>query len=76
VATLNVKSLPDDLYEKLKARARRQHRSVSQEVVHILSRSLAEDPELDVTALRGLGRHVWAGRDAAAHVREERDSWE
>ena len=32
MATLTIKSLPDALYEKLKARARREGRSVAQEV--------------------------------------------
>jgi plasmid stability protein len=29
MATLNIKNLPDALYRKLKARARREHRSVA-----------------------------------------------
>jgi len=35
MAILNVKNLPDPLYRKLRERARRQHRSISQEVVHL-----------------------------------------
>jgi len=32
MAILNIKNLPDDLYERLRARAEQQHRSVAQEV--------------------------------------------
>jgi len=35
MAILNVKNLPDALYRKLPDRARRLHRSISQEVVHL-----------------------------------------
>jgi plasmid stability protein len=40
MATLNVKNLPDSLYRKLQARAKRQRRSVAQEVTQILSEAL------------------------------------
>src|SRR5882724_11955796 len=33
MAVLNIKNLPDSLYRKLQARAKRQHRSVAQEVL-------------------------------------------
>lgn len=36
MATLDVKGLDDSLYAKLKERAKQQHRSVAQEVTHIL----------------------------------------
>ena len=76
MATLNVKNLPDDLYEKLKARAAREHRSVAQEVTHILATVLGEAEPLDIRELRGLGRELWAGVDAAEHVERERSSWD
>ena len=37
MATLNVNDVPDSLYEALKVRADSRHRSVAQEVTHILS---------------------------------------
>jgi len=40
MATLNVKNLPDALYRKLQARAKREHRSVAQEITHILAEAL------------------------------------
>ena len=33
----------------------------------------AEDP---VLALRGLGKEIWAGEDADAYVRRQRDGWQ
>ena len=36
MAILNIKNLPDCLYERLKVRAEQQHRSVAQEGTHIL----------------------------------------
>ena len=38
VATLNVKSVPDRINRKLKTRAQRERRSISQEVIRILRR--------------------------------------
>jgi plasmid stability protein/predicted nucleic acid-binding protein len=40
MATLNVKNLPDALYRKLKARAKRERRSVAQEVTILLTEAL------------------------------------
>ena len=76
MATLNIKNLPDALHRKLKARAKRQHRSVAQEVTHILEQALAEPEPLSIQALRGLGKEHWQGVDAAAHVEAERRTWE
>jgi len=76
MATLNVKNLPDRLYRKLQARAKRQHRSVAQEVTHILSAALEEPESLSILELQGLGKEVWAEVDAAEHVEAERRSWD
>ncbi len=76
MATLNVKNLPDRLYRKLRARAKQQHRSVAQEVTHILTEVLAADEPLSVLDLRGLGKEYWAGKKASARVAEERRSWD
>lgn len=54
MATLNIKNLPDPLYESLKLRAESQHRSVAQEVTHILSEVLARDEPLSILDLQGL----------------------
>jgi plasmid stability protein len=76
MATLNIKNLPDALYRKLQARARRQHRSVAQEVTHILALAVERRPRLTITDLRGLGKEHWADRNAGDHVEAERRSWD
>ena len=76
MATLNIKNLPDRLYRKLQARAKRQHRSVAQEVTHILGEVLEEPELLSILELQGLGKEVWSGIDAAKHVDAERRSWD
>ena len=76
MATLNVKNLPDALYRKLQARARRERRSVAQEVTHLLSAALEESTPLSILELRGLGKELWKEVDAADHVRRERTSWD
>jgi plasmid stability protein len=75
VATLNIKNLPDTLYRKLQARARRQRRSVAQEVTVILTEALEAAKPLSILELRGLGKDEWRSIDAADHVARERDTW-
>jgi len=70
MAVLNIKNLPDALYKKLQARARRQHRSVAQEVTHLLSDAL-ETPEP-----LWLGKEHWRGVDPSDHIEKERASWD
>lgn len=76
MATLNVKNLPDNLYKKLQARARRERRSVAQEVTHLLSQALEASKPLSILELQGLGKEYWRGIDAASHVERERRSWD
>ncbi len=76
MATLNVKNLPDALYKKLQERARRDRRSVAQEVTHLLSEVLETSKPLSILDLQGLGKEHWKDVDAAAHVRRERTSWD
>jgi plasmid stability protein len=40
MATLIIKGLPDRLYKQLQARAKKEHRSVAQEVVYMLRQAL------------------------------------
>jgi plasmid stability protein len=75
VATLNIKNLPDALYRKLQARARRERRSVAQEVTHLLIEALERPKPLSILELRGLGKEHWRD-DAAGHVERERASWD
>jgi len=76
VATLNVKNLPDGLYRKLQARARRERRSVAQQVAQMLSDALEAPPKRSIMELEGLGKELWRGIDAAEHIRREREEWD
>lgn len=76
MATLNIKNLPDSLYRKLQARARRERRSVAQQVTEMLSRALDEPEPLSLLDLQGLGKERWRGIDAADHIERERRSWD
>ena len=76
MATLNVKNMPDALYRKLRARAKRERRSVAQEVTQILSEALEAAKPLSILELRGLGKEHWRGVDAGAHVDHERAAWD
>ena len=73
MTTLTIKHVPDPLYKALKARAEAQHRSVAQEVIHLLTEAL--EP-LSILELQGLGNELWSGIDAASHVEAERASWQ
>ena len=76
MAILNIKNLPDALYERLKARAEQQHRSVAQEVTHILDQVLGGAEPFSIVDLQGLGKSAWSGTDAVAHVEVERRTWD
>ena len=76
MATLNIKNLPDALYRKIQARAKRERRSVAQEVIHILSRVTDQAAPLSILDLQGLGKEIWRGADAARHVDKERRGWD
>lgn len=76
MATLNIKNLPNPLYKKLRALAKRERRSVAQEVIQILTQATEEPESLSILALKGLGKEVWRGVDPAAYVEQERRSWD
>ena len=76
MAVLNIKNLPDTLYKKLQARAKRQHRSVAQEVIHLLSGVLETPKPLSILELKGLGKEHWSNVDPSKHVEQERSSWD
>ncbi len=77
MAVLNVKNFPDDVYAKLKEQAEREHRSLAQEVIHLLTK-VVEPPQekLNWMDLRGLGKEIWEGIDPAEYIDEERRSWD
>ena len=76
MAVLNIKNLPDALYRKLRARAKRQHRSIAQEVTHLLSDVLETPRPLSILDLKGLGKELWRKVDTSKHIERERASWD
>lgn len=76
MATLNIKNVPEKLYARLKARARSERRSISQEVLRILEEATRPSETVSILELRGLGKELWKGIDPAIHVDEERSSWD
>ncbi len=74
MATLNVKGFPDDLYRKLKKRAKEEGRSIASEVTHLLSRDLNRSRPYTVDDLKGLAG-PWKDVDVAKWIDRERDSW-
>jgi len=76
MAVLNIKNLPDALYKKLQARAKRERRSVAQEVTYLLSEALETAKPLSILELKGLGKEHWREVDATKHVERERASWD
>ena len=75
MAVLNVKGIPDALYKALKRRAEEDHRSITQEVVYVLSRYLQNTPRHSITELQGLGKKVWEGIRIDRYLNNERDAW-
>ena len=76
MAVLNIKSVPDKLYRKLQARAKRERRSVAQEVIQILDQALTEPPRLSIMDLHGLGKEIWQGVNSDQYIQEERRAWD
>ena len=76
MATLNIKSFPEALYGKLQEKAEREHRSLSQEVVHLLSKAVEEQEPRSILELRGLGKEIWKDVDVARYIEEERQAWD
>jgi plasmid stability protein len=76
MAMLTIKNVPGPLHQKLLVRAMRGGRSVAEEVIQILAQATEEPASLSILALKGLGKEVWRGVDPAAHVAEERRTWD
>ena len=78
MATIHVRNVPDDLYAALRARAKRENRSLNAETIAILRRALhpRRDPEDVLEGLRALRERLrWPG-DAPApeeFIRKDRD---
>lgn len=76
MATLNIKNFPEALYGRLQSRAERERRSLSQEVIHLLSRGVEEPEVTSILELQGLGKDLWRRLDVDRYLEEERSSWD
>lgn len=76
MATLNIKNFPDDLHRRLTALAHEEHRSVAQQVIHLLDQAVPPAQPLSLLDLQGLGKELWRDVEATSFVAEERDSWD
>ncbi|MGO8705254.1 MAG: FitA-like ribbon-helix-helix domain-containing protein [Candidatus Brocadiia bacterium] len=80
MATLQVKGMDDDLYEALKGRAKRDNRSITQEVVTMIRESLARSPgpaaraTQDLLALAGSWEDARPAENIARAIRGSRRS--
>lgn len=74
--SLSIKNVPEDLLERLRERARRNHRSLQGELLSILTQAVEPTPRRTVADVRALVRALdLPGRDldSAALVRDARD---
>lgn len=76
MATLNIKNFPEALYGRLQSQAERERRSLSQEVIHLLSRAVEEPEVTSILELQGLGKDLWRRLDVDRYLQEERSSWD
>lgn len=76
--TLHVRNVPEDLYERIRERARRQNRSISAEVIVLLSRALTEVGEDQAEILSDIRRRRFfrpadvAAPDSTTLLRQDR----
>jgi len=56
MAILNVKGFPDGLYRKIQARARKERRSVAQQIVYLLQEAVDPPKQLQTHELKPYGR--------------------
>jgi plasmid stability protein len=79
MSTLTIRDLPDEIYERLKARAAANRRSATQEAAWILETALAEaasagEAWAEVERVREMVRQRYGTfPDSTADVREDRD---
>lgn len=73
MATLTIKNIPEDLYERLKQRAREQRRSVNSEVIFCLESSLRSRrvaPETFLARVDALQKQVFLSPLTAHMLRD------
>jgi plasmid stability protein len=72
MATLTIKNIPEEVYERLKRRAKVRRRSINQEVISVIERAL-ETPPIDVDATLKRTRKI---RELTAQYRTRDDELE
>ena len=63
----------EDLLREAQELSREEQMRLLDELTRLLEHQ--ERKTSSITALRGLGRHIWEGVDAQEYVHQERDSW-
>jgi hypothetical protein len=78
MATLNIKNFPDELYHVIGRIAKKDRRSVTVEVIHLLEWAIeaSAKEKTSILNLKGLGKEHWDNIDAADYINDERGSWE
>jgi antitoxin FitA len=74
MATLTIKNIPLDVYERLKRRAKASRRSINQEVIAVIEQAL-ETPPIDVDSTLARTRKI---RELTSQFRvrdEELEQW-
>lgn len=73
---LSVKNVPDDVAEKLRQRAKANHRSLQGELLAVLQEAVSAPPKLGPAELLKVVREsgLRTPREAAKFVRETRDA--
>jgi len=74
--SLSIKNVPEEVLQRLRARARRNHRSLQNELLAIVEAAALEDSEITVEELAEYVRSLGLSTpdDSTAWIRELRDS--
>ena len=56
--------------------AENEHRSLAQQVIHLLGEAVEEQEPRSLLELKGLGKELLTRIDPARHVEEERAAWD
>ena len=76
MSSLSIKNVPEEVMVELRARAKRNHRSLQGELLAILEDTVAAPKKISVAELgrrvRELG--IKTGDDSTAWIREDRDA--
>jgi hypothetical protein len=78
MATLNIKSFPEELYHILAKKAKKDRRSLTGEVIYLLEWAIeaSSKERPSILQLRGLGKEHWEDINVTKHIDSERESWE